>query len=85
MPTSEPMTIGEIARTLLRIETGTAALHEKLDARPTREELERVERQLRAEVDELHGTQTWLYRLTIGAVLAALLGLVLGVDPAVLP
>lgn len=81
MPTSEPMTIGEIARTLERIEKGTSSLHEKLDARPTKEELERVESQLRAEVDELHDAQTWLYRLTIGAVVTALIGVVIGVDP----
>lgn len=85
MPTSEPLTIGEIARTLERIERGTEGIHQKLDARPTREELARVEKQLRAEVDELHDSQTWLYRLTIGAVVTALIGLVVGVDSLPIP
>lgn len=91
-PTSEPMSTGEIARALERIERGTAALHDKLDKRPTWEDVNRLEgnrdRQVAAlqeDVDALQGSQTWLYRLTIGAVLTAVLGMVLGAGGDVPP
>lgn len=44
MPLNEPPTLGEVFRALSRIEQGTAALHDKLDARPTWADMERLEK-----------------------------------------
>lgn len=52
MPTSEPMTPGEIARTLRSVESKLDRLDTKLDHRPTWTEIERLAKSYEATVTE---------------------------------
>lgn len=82
------MTTGEIARMLERLQRSTDGLHEKLDARPTWEDVKRLETardkqitDVQTDVHELQQAQTWLYRLTIGAVITAVLSWAIAPPP----
>lgn len=83
MPTTEPMTNGEIARSLVRIEKSLEHVTEKMDTRPSWEDVKRIETALAADIRELQDTQKWAMRLVIGAVLLALISLVIGGTTAV--
>lgn len=82
------MTTGEIARSLERIERGTAAIHEKLDARPTWEDLKRLETardkelaEVTSDIECLQSANRKVAWTVVGAVLVALVSLVVGAPP----
>lgn len=114
MPDSEPMTPGEVARTLTTIRETVTGIDAKLDKRPTWADLDRVlkshteahntdvralsethaadVRALERRIDtaaedlderviELQQWQTWAVRLVLGAVILAVLGLVIIEQP----
>lgn len=109
-PTSEPLTMGETARSLQRIEnaindqrTETAQnmteIRTRLENRPTWTDIERLEKardiqfaekekhwddqleDMRRDVCDLQGTQRKVAWSVVGAVIVAVLSLVLGVPP----
>lgn len=91
------MTTGEVARALERIERGTEAINDKLDRRPTWEDIKRLETardnqlteikagpiaEIKADVSKLEHAQTWLMRTTIGAVIVAVIGILIRIPEA---
>ena len=91
MPGSEPLSQGEIARTLLRMKRSQEEmrheLNEKLDARPTWKDYQRLElardreiADLVADVRELEGNQSKVVWAIISTIIVTLMGVVLNVD-----
>ena len=76
-PTNEPMTSGEVARTLANLATQLHALRAELQPVITRDaaDAERF-RVIERRLDSLEDWKTWLVRLVIGAVIVGLLSLV---------
>lgn len=91
MPGTEPLTQGEIARTLLRIEHATdemrKELNQKLDARPTWADYKRLEQardrqlaDLEADVRALEANQSKVVWAIISTVIVTIMGVVINVD-----
>lgn len=91
MQTPDDMTLGEVVRTVKRIESGQndmrAELSKKLDTRVTWEEVNRLEaardrqfKELEVDVIALRAAQSKVAWIIIAAVLMAVLALVVGVD-----
>lgn len=78
-PTSEPMTSGEVARSLSRIERGLNEVNVKMDTRPSWEDVKRIETQLCADITKLEGTVTWVSRTVGGAIILAVIGFIVGI------
>lgn len=93
VPHNAPMTAGEIARSLLRIEKSMDGFGQKLDNRPSWEDVRRIEHglddkitnietHLARRVGGLESWQTWAQRLVLGLVAAAVIALVIGTGNA---
>lgn len=91
MQTPDDMTLGEVVRTVKRIETGQnelrAEISKKLDTRVTWEEITRLEasrdrqlKELEVDIAAVRAAQSKVAWIIIAAVLAAVLALVVGVD-----
>lgn len=79
------VTTGELGRRLERFEsTVTGALSgisDKLDARPDWLDVRNIEKGLNEKIKRLEDWQTWAGRLVLGAVVLAVLGVVLVARP----
>lgn len=91
MQTPDDMTLGEVVRTVKRIESGQidmrAELSQKLDTRVTWEEVNRIEaardrqlKELEFDIATVRAAQSKVAWIIIAAVLMAVLALVVGVD-----
>lgn len=91
MQTPDDMTLGEVVRTVKRIESGQndmrAELSKKLDTRVTWEEVNRIEaardrqlKELEFDIATVRAALSKVAWIIIAAVLAAVLALVVGVD-----
>lgn len=91
MQTPDDMTLGEVVRTVKRIESGQndmrAELSQKLDTRVTWEEVNRIEagrdrqlKELELDIAAVRAAQSKVAWIIIAAVLTAVLALVVGVD-----
>lgn len=87
-PTDAPadVTTGEIGRRLDKFEIAiTATLSDisgKLDIRPDWQDVRNIEKALNEKIKRLEDWQTWAGRLILGAVILAVLGVVLVARPS---
>lgn len=80
------VTTGELGRRLERFEAAvTSSLSDisgKLDARPDWTDVRNIEKGLNEKIKRLEDWQTWAGRLVLGAVILAVLGVVLVARPS---
>ena len=84
MTNSEPITLGEVARKVDSVASSVDTLSDRLSERPSWQDIKRVEDSWRDKVagaeqrvTDLEAWQTWAGRLVLGAILTAVLALVL--------
>lgn len=89
MPNNEPVTLGEVARKLDTVVAAVDNVARRVEDRPSWEDIKRIEDSWRTfvaleqqRVTDLENWVTWAGRIVLGAILLAVLGVVLVGGPA---